>query len=288
MFKRTFLSRIRQLDPERDHLEIVYLDTFHEFPWDTTRSLEFALFRTFAVPSIGGLLDRTGEFAQRPQKRYDDTDLILSEILEHDYDSERGRAAIRRMNRLHGRFDISNEDFLYVLSTFVLEPIRWNARFGWRRLVQQEKLAAFYYWREIGRRMNIRSIPGSLGDLERYNVEYEREHFRYLEANRRVAVAVRDMFLGWFLPAPLRRLGEPAIYAMLDEPLLEAFGFPKPSPALRRLVEGALKMRGRLIRLLPERRKPRLRTGPRRPTYPNGYRIEELGPPIESAQARPE
>ena len=65
---------------------------------------------------------------------------------------------------------------------------------------------------------------------------------------------------------------------MLDEPLLEAFGFPKPPPALRRLVEGALKMRGRLIRLLPERRKPRLRTGPRRPTYPKGYHIEALGP----------
>ena len=129
--------------------------------------------------------------------------------------------------------------------------------------------------------MNIRSIPDDLGELERYNVEYEREHFRYSDANRRVAVAVRDMFLSWFLPAPLRRLGEPAIYAMLDEPLLEAFGFPKPSPALRRLVESALKMRGRLIRLLPERRQPRLHTGPRRPTYPKGYRIEELGPLLD-------
>ncbi|MGH2592613.1 MAG: oxygenase MpaB family protein, partial [Anaerolineae bacterium] len=83
-------------------------------------------------------------------------------------------------------------------------------------------------------------------------------------------------------PKPLRRIGEPAIYAMLDEPLLEAFGFPKPSPRMRRFVEGALKMRGRFIRLLPERRKPFLRTGPRRPTYPKGYRIEELGPSIGS------
>jgi len=36
------------------------------------------------------------------------------------------------MNQLHGRFDIANEDFLYVLSTFIFEPIRWNTRFGWR------------------------------------------------------------------------------------------------------------------------------------------------------------
>ena len=282
MPKRTFLNDILQLDPERDHLKIVYLDAFYEFPFDTTRSLEFALFRAFAVPSISELLDRTGEFTQRPQKRYDDTDLILSEILEHRYDSERGRAALRRMNRLHGRFPISNEDYLYVLSTFVFEPIRWNARFGWRPLVEQEKLVGFYYWHEIGRRMGIRSIPDDYAALERYNVEYERWHFRYSEANRRVAAVVRDMFLGWFLPKPLRRIGEPAIYAMLDEPLLEAFGFSKPSPRMRRFVEGALKMRGRFIRLLPERRKPFLRTGPRCPTYPKGYRIEELGPSIGS------
>jgi hypothetical protein len=130
-----WLDEILGLDPLRDHKRIVYLDTCFEFPFDTTRSLEFALFRTFAVPSIGGLLDRTGEFAQRAQKRYDDTDLILSTLVEEGYDSELGKRAIRRMNQIHGRFEISNDDFLYVLSTFVFEPIRWNERFGWRRLI---------------------------------------------------------------------------------------------------------------------------------------------------------
>ena len=278
MAQRTFLNQILRLDPERDHLRIVYFDTFHEFPFDTTRSLEFALFRTFAAPRVSILLDQTGEFGQRPQKRYDDTDLILSELIEHGYDSERGRAAIRRMNRLHGRFPIANEDYLYVLSTFIFEPVRWNARFGWRRMVEQERLAMFYYWREVGRRMNIKDIPADYAAFEGYNAEYERAHFRYAETNRRVAASTRDMFLGWFLPRSLRRLGEPAVYAMMDEPLLDAFGFPKPSPGMRRLVEGALRLRARLIRLLPERKRPRLRTGPRRPTYPQGYRVEELGP----------
>jgi len=280
MAQRTFLNEILRLDPERDHLRIVYFDTFHEFPFDTTRSLEFALFRTFAAPRVSTLLDQTGEFGQRPQKRYDDTDLILSELIEHGYDSERGRAAIRRMNRLHGRFPIANEDYLYVLSTFIFEPVRWNARFGWRRMVEQERLAMFYYWREVGRRMNIKDIPADYAAFERYNAEYERAHFRYAETNRRVAASTRDMFLGWFLPRPLRRLGEPAVYAMMDEPLLDAFGFPKPSPRMRQLVEGALKLRARLTRLLPERMRPRLRTGPRRPTYPQGYRVEELGPEV--------
>ena len=187
MPRRTILDHILRLDPERDHQEIVFLVTFHEFPFDITRSLEFALFRTFAVPNIGGLLDRTGEFARGAQKRYDDTDLILSEMLEHGYDGERGRAAIRRLNNIHGRFQISNADFLYVLSTFTFEPIRWVARFSWRPMVEQEKRAQYYYWRQVGLRMNIKDIPGNIDTFERYNIDYEREHFEYSEikpANR--------------------------------------------------------------------------------------------------------
>ena len=90
------------------------------------------------------------------------------------------------MNRIHGRFEISNEDFLYVLSSFVFEPIRWNARFGWRPLIETEKLATFEYWREVGRRMAIRDIPETYDDFERFNEEYERREFRQTDASRRV------------------------------------------------------------------------------------------------------
>src|SRR5262245_56203310 len=100
MPRTTVLDQIRALDPARDHQRIVFLSTCYEFPWDTTRSLEFALFRTFCVPSISALLDRTGELQRRAQKRYDDTDLIVSALMEWGYDSERGRAALRRMNQI--------------------------------------------------------------------------------------------------------------------------------------------------------------------------------------------
>src|SRR5438874_7661916 len=145
----SILQQIRVLDPERDHQRIVFLSTRYEFPFDTTRALEFALFRTFCVPAVSALLDRTGEFFTRAQKRYDDTDIIVSELMEWGYDSERGKRALRRMNQLHGRFEIGNNDLLYVLSTFVFEPIRWNARFGWRVMCEQERLAMFYFWREV-------------------------------------------------------------------------------------------------------------------------------------------
>jgi len=120
--------------PRSRKQRIVFLSTRCDFPFDTTRALELALFRTYGVPSISGLLDRTGEFQHRPDKRYDDTDIVVSELMEWGYESERGKRALRRMNQLHGRFQIANDDFLYVLSTFIFEPIRWNRKFGWRQM----------------------------------------------------------------------------------------------------------------------------------------------------------
>jgi hypothetical protein len=271
------LLEIRKLDPVADHRRIVYLDACFEFPWDTTRSLELALFRTFASPSIAALLDSTGEFDRSAQKRYDDTDLILSTIVEAGYDSEEGKRAIRLMNRIHGRFEISNEDFLYVLSSFVFEPIRWNARFGWRPLIEAEKLATFEYWREVGRRMAIREIPETYEDFERFNEEYERREFRQTEASRRVGRSTRDMFLAWFPGLP-HRFGAQAIYALMDEPLLEAFGFATPPRAVRTAVENALRARGRLVAVLPARRRPRRRVQRRTKTYGRDWHLEELGP----------
>jgi len=272
-----YLREIRNLDPVADHSRIVYLDTCFEFPWDTTRSLELALFRTFAVPSIAELLDRTGEFGRAAQKRYDDTDLILSTIVEAGYDSEAGKRAIRQMNRIHGRFEIANDDFLYVLSSFVFEPIRWNARFGWRPLLEAERLATFEFWREVGRRMAIREIPGEYAELERFNEEYERERFGRTEATERVGRATRDLFLSWFPGLP-KRFGAPAIYALMDERLLDSFGFRRPPHALRTAVETSLRSRGRLVALLSARRRPRHRTERRTRTYGREWHVEELGP----------
>lgn len=278
MKRPTYLDQIRALDPERDHQRIVFLSTCCEFPFDTTRALEFALFRTFCVPSVSALLDRTGEFASRAQKRYDDTDLIVSELMERGYDSERGERALRRMNQQHGRFAIANEDFLYVLSTFIYEPIRWNARYGWRLMCEAERLAMFHFWREVGRRMGIKDIPADYAVLERYNIDYEKRHYRFTEANRRVGAATVEMFAGWF-PRPLRPLVRRAIHALLEDALIEGFGFPRPSPLLRRIVDASLKFRARILRWLPARRHPRLRTEMTHRSYPRGYRIEELGPP---------
>ena len=120
--RRHWQRHIARLDPERDYQEIYRIVLTHEFPWDMNQSLSFALFRTYAVPSIGRLLDQTGHFENDTQRRYDDTALLLDEPSLHGLHSDRGRRAIRRINQMHGAYDISNDDMRYVLSTFVVVP----------------------------------------------------------------------------------------------------------------------------------------------------------------------
>jgi len=278
MRESPWLREIRSLDPERDCRRIVFLDTFYEFPFDTTRALELAFFKTFASPTIAALLHSTGEFTERGQKRYDDTDLLISAFAEDGWDGEVGKRALRRMNQIHGRFAIENDDLLYVLSAMVAEPIRWNERFGWRPLLEIERQAAFVFWREIGTRMAIRDIPTTLGRLTALNVEYERDRFAPTEAGRSLARAQRDVFLAWFPWLP-KRLGARAVSALLGEREVALLGLDRPTRLERRATVAALRLRGRAVRVLPARRTPRLRTTMRRRSYPAGYAIEKLGPP---------
>jgi len=276
-FKSPVLPEIASLDAERDHQRIIFLSCRVDFPWDTTRALEFALFRTFGVPAISAILHKTQEFELRAQKRYDDTDIIVSEMMEHGYDSERGSAAIARMNEIHGRFKIRNEDFLYVLSTFVFEPIRFNARFGWRRMTEKETRALFHFWRAVGERMGIRDIPADYGTFERFTSDYEARRYVFTEANRAVGSATVELFAGWF-PRPLHPLVRNSIYALLDEPARRAFGFPAPNRLISAAVIAAMKLRAVALRFLPRRRRPSLRTAMTQRTYPKGYEIGKIGP----------
>ncbi|MEL6247846.1 MAG: oxygenase MpaB family protein [Cyanobacteria bacterium J06648_16] len=280
---------IQQLDPVRDSCEICRLLAGYEFPWDITRSLEIALFRTFCVPSVAALLDRTAEFHHRPQKRYDDTGLMVSLILKWGHDSPKGQAVIQRMNQIHGHFPISNADYLYVLSTFVYEPVRWIERFGWRSLTPLEKQALFQFWLAVGQQMGIRDIPNSYTAFEDYNLTYERQHFRYSEANRRVGESTLNLFLSWF-PAPLRPTIQPFVYAIMDEPMLQAFGFPSPRPWQRRVLEQLLKTRGQLLRYWPPRQSPSFYSEEPQRSYPAGYDLNDLGPPklLPELNHRPE
>jgi len=269
---------IQHLDPVKNNSRICQLLAGYEFPWDMTRALEIALFRTFCVPSIAKLLNRTGEFHHRPQKRYDDTGLMVSMLLKLGHDSSKGQAVLQRMNHIHGHFPIDNGDYLYVLSTFVYEPIRWIERFGWRVLSPIEREALFQFWLSVGQQMGIRDIPVTDAEFEAYNLAYEQEYFCHSEASRQVGESTLALFLSWF-PAPLRPVLRPWVYALMDDQMLTAFGFPTPKPWHRHTVARLLRCRGWLVRHLPPRQQPSFYSDEPQRSYPHGYALNDLGPP---------
>jgi hypothetical protein len=272
------VDEISRLDPERDHQRIVHLSFGYDFSWDSIRALEIALYRTYCVPSISALLDRTAEFHHDGQRRYDDTSILVAEMCEWGYEQGRGKEALERMNWAHAHYKIANDDFLYVLSTFIYEPVRWIDAFGWRKTIANERRGYYYFWREVGKRMGIAGIPPSYEAFEAWSRNYEREQFRFAASNQRVGTSTRQIFESW-APRAFAPIVRYSIYAMLDDEMIAAFGFPRPLPLTRPLLRGALKLRGRVLRFFPPRKEAHFFTDDRNRTHPDGYRIGELGPP---------
>ena len=269
--------RIAQLDPETEFVEIYRIMGGHEFPWDMTQSLGLALYRTYAVPSVGELLAATGEFQHRTHKRYADTGLLLDAIVEHGFESATGRSALRRMNQMHGTYGISNDDMRYVLSTFVVIPMRWMDRFGWRAMTEAERVASANYYRALARHMNIKDSPVTHQEFAALLDAYEREHFAYSPGGRAVSDATLTLLAG-FYPRPLRPLLRPVTLALLDAPLREAFRYPAPGPVTQALTVAGLRARALVERRMPPRRRPRyVRERREFAIYPEGYSVDELG-----------
>ncbi|WP_092805385.1 oxygenase MpaB family protein [Rhodococcus globerulus] len=272
-------ARTDQLDPETDYEEMSRILAAREFPWDINQALSFALFRTYAVPSIGKLLFSTGEFTDRVQKRYDDTSLILDAVLEHGLGSDQGRSSVRRMNQMHGSYDISNDDMRYVLATFVVTPVRWLESYGWRPLTPNEIAGSTFYYRELGRHMNIKDMPTTYDGFAKLLDEYEREHFSFDPGARAVADSTLELMCTFppnnLAPKPLIKA---FAYSLMDDHLLEAFGYKRPPAVVRALSRGALKARGRLLRFFPPRTASKFaRDLPNIRSYPAGYKVDQLG-----------
>lgn len=270
-------SRSEGLDPEQDFEEIVRNLGLYEFPWDFQQALSFALYRTYAVPSIGRLLAETHEFTERVQKRYDDTSLLLEAPAVSGLDSPDGKAAIRRINQMHRMYDISNDDLRYTLATFVVMPKRWTDRFGWRRLTDDEVLATVRYYQGLGRRMGIKDLPETFAGFETLLNAYEAEHFGYDDGARAVADSTLALMVS-FYPRPVRPLVDLFARSLMEPHLLAAFGYRDPGRLARAVSHAALRLRARVVALLPPRRKPlyAIDTYSVR-SYPDGYELTELG-----------
>jgi uncharacterized protein (DUF2236 family) len=268
------LREILGLDPVRDLDRIVWLTSRLEFPWDYTQGTGIAFLRDYGVPSIARLLDRTRQFEDDGVKRYDDTLLFAEEATVEGIDSPRARAGIRRLNRIHGHYAIPNDEFRYVLATTIVGPVRWIEEYGWRPLDPVEVQALANFTTRFGTLMGIKDLPTTYDGYLELLTSYEREHFAFDRANRRVTEASLRVARRT-APLPVKPVVRRVTIALMDEPLREALGMPRQPAWFVRAVKAGLRLRARVLRLFPPRRTPYHH---RPSSYPQGYTLGDLGP----------
>ncbi|SPB42829.1 unnamed protein product [Aspergillus niger] len=215
-----------------------------EFPTTAVKALQFALFRTYGIPTISSLLLHTSQFSNPATsfKRYADTGALIGQFVTCPPTSSRARTAIARTKFLHSGYRASGRilesDMLYTLSLFATEPIRFVERFEWRAMTELERCAIGTYWKSLGDALDISydELPSGksgfsdglhfLEELRQWGDHYEEENMRPDHRNRLVADKTMDVIV---------------------------YGFPKydaPPVRYRRIFTGLVALRKYFLRYL--------------------------------------
>ena len=275
---RKVRKEIVELDAENDCQRIVFLLKAYEFPSDLTHALEMGLYHTYGSRTVAKLLDNTREFENFGQKRYDDTYILIAQFMEAGWDNVLGARALTQVAKAHARFAIKNEDYLFVLWTFIDFPIQWMKKYGWRKFTEHEEKAWYCYWLKIGEHMEIHSLPEKKRDFAQFVENYERREMIPNQYSERVSMATVRIMQGW-LPKILQPLVMPLAACLSQPRFLQAINYEQPNFLLRFFVHGTLKLRGFFKRLISFDRFPDLISKNYYRTYPDGkYEIEKLNP----------
>ncbi|MFF2246741.1 oxygenase MpaB family protein [Arthrobacter sp. NPDC058130] len=275
-----FTHPSRRAHPAGTELHEIYRDmVLFDFQSEIHAGFFVSYYRNFAVPSIARTLARTGEMAARPLKRSYDTGIVIHEIIANGFDHERSRAMIGLLRRVHEGVPGTAEDFVYVLMTLLVLPLRWVDANGWRRLTDLEKEAATAFYTELGTRMGLGPVPASfdaacgfLDDYEDRNLGPSPEGAALLAAT---VPALENR-----LPAPLRRFTPLVLALMMDKPkVADALGLKRAPAVLRFAFTTVLRARAIKVRIRPLPSSPSFVPGTANiAVYPGGYTLDQIGP----------
>ena len=238
-----------------------------EFPATYLKALQFALFRSYGIPSISKLLAQTAQLskAEHAGKRYADTSALFVEIWGNKPSDQRALEAFGRLNYIHGHYRdsnrISNDDMLYTLALFAIEPVKFLGKYEWRTTTELERCAIGVLNKSIGDAMLIRFDPlpsaktgfrnGSefLHELGEFAEAYEAKHMVPDHNNHETARETINLLL-WSVPKPLRPFTINLVCAVMDERLRRAMKYEAPPPIYAKLVAAMTGTRKYVLRYL--------------------------------------
>lgn len=270
----------RQLTRDPGHWEQTFRQmALFDLAEDIKLGFFLAYYRTFAIPSGSATLVRNGEIPERPMRRSIDTGIVIYELIASGLDSERGRHMTALLNRVHRHVPGSQEDFLYVLMTLLVVPMRWTDRYGWRKPTRTERDAATRFFRELGMRMHIADIPDTFEDAEAFFDDYERRRMAPSTAGKTLMGATVQVFQS-MQPRLLHPVTARMIATMLDDAkLVGALGLPRSTWWSRLALDAGMELRNAIRRRTPLSTVSSFVPGQSAPpVYPHGYYLHDVGP----------
>ncbi|MBJ8344375.1 DUF2236 domain-containing protein [Antrihabitans sp. YC2-6] len=245
-----------RLDPVADHEYLTHLtlEVRYGDPILTSALYTVAFCRQMAVPSIAKVVYRGGRapMIQATRKRNDDTMVFFGEFMRQGYSSGRGRAAISRLNQIHSRFPITNDQSLYTLASLALEPARIPAMLGCEVLTATEMDANLRFWQGVGRAMGLHDIPDTTTEFHSWTIAYERSTWAWSHGGAAVARAVIDDYAARWFPSKLQWFGRAFAMALCDDQLLAVHRLPTPPRWARLFAATTLRAYALGRRILPD------------------------------------
>ena len=237
------------LDPYADSDQLTHAITC-DFRFEARIVETLAINRVAQSANLSNMFRSTKEAETNAVMRFFDTYALYANVLEWGVDSYRGRKALDRMNEIHGRYYIPNDEMKFVLVQGAFTWLDGMDRIGHRRISDVERRGLVASWSRMGVGMHIQDLSENYEEMYAFYraicvatadfKPYKRETFETI-VNASVQGQPRGVADGILL----------ASRVAMDETYLSAVGYADPSKEQKAAIRAYFFAVGSAIEGLP-------------------------------------
>ncbi|KAI1161914.1 hypothetical protein F5B18DRAFT_418255 [Nemania serpens] len=230
----------------------------HDFQMAFSAALGSVFFKAEGVPSVAtlvaGAVQRSSSSKEKPKPGVSATPASLLGCPG----AAGTKAAVDRVNYIHSFYrpsgKMSDDDLLYVLSLFALEPLRFIERWEWRSPTREERCALATLWKTLGEDLEIpfdrlpscaagfRDALHWLAELEVWGREYEVRNRQRTPESVRLGEMQLDAWVGG-VPVCFKGIARGFVAALIEPGLRSAMGIQTPPRLSVFIVETVTRVR---------------------------------------------
>lgn len=211
-------------NPSNPIFDIYYI----RYPYPFRFGSYHAILRALSIAFLVKRLYKDSRLSQQTYQRLLRTRHLIRALIYFGQQSTEAAQAIDSINQAHANVDAANDDYLYVLSTFFLEPLRWNRAYGHSEISNEDLDHVVNFWCQIGCRMGIEDLPSDIEQWWKFQAEYENLHMAYSQQGQELATRSIVELCKQAIPPLLRPVARQILYASMDAKVRDCLKLPEP------------------------------------------------------------